>query len=124
MKGVMRFGKKGKILRRVGKVAYVLDLSTEFASVHSIFHVSMLKKYVGDPTSVVSLEDLGVKENLSYEEISIEILDRQVKKLRNKEIASVKVLWRNHLVEGATWKAEADMMSRYPHCFPSTPTLD
>ncbi|WMV25123.1 hypothetical protein MTR67_018508 [Solanum verrucosum] len=104
----MRFGKKGKlspryvgpnqILIRVGKVAYELDL----ASVHPVFHVSMLKKCVGDPTSIVSLEGLGVKENLSYEEVSVEILDQQVKKLRNKEIASVKVLWRNQLVEGAT----------------------
>ncbi|WMV33442.1 hypothetical protein MTR67_026827, partial [Solanum verrucosum] len=64
-----------------------------------------------------------VKENLSYEEVPVEILDRQVKKLRIKEFASVKVLWRNHLVEGATWEAEADMMSRFPHLFPSTPTL-
>ncbi|WMV54797.1 hypothetical protein MTR67_048182 [Solanum verrucosum] len=71
----------------------------------------MLKKRVGDPTSIVPLEGLGVKKNLSYEEVSIEILDRQVKKLRNKEVASVKVLSRNQLVEGATWEAEANMMS-------------
>ncbi|WMV46596.1 hypothetical protein MTR67_039981 [Solanum verrucosum] len=102
MKGIMRFGKKGKlsprylgpyqILRHVGKVAYELDLPTELASVHPAFHVSMLKKCVGDPTSIVPLEGLGVKKNLSYEEVPIEILDRQVKKLRNKEVASVKVL--------------------------------
>ncbi|WMV32426.1 hypothetical protein MTR67_025811 [Solanum verrucosum] len=133
MKGVMRFGKKGKlipryvgpyqILRRVGKVTYELYLPNELASLHQVFHVSMLKKCVGDPTSIVSLEGLGVNENLSYEEVSIEILDREVKKLRNKEVASVKVLWRNQLVEGPTWEAEADMMSRYPHLFPSTLTL-
>ncbi|WMV08649.1 hypothetical protein MTR67_002034 [Solanum verrucosum] len=64
------------------------------ALVHPIFHVSLVKS-VGDPTSIVPLEGLGVKENFSYEEISIEILDRQVKKLRNKKFASVKVLWRN-----------------------------
>ncbi|WMV24600.1 hypothetical protein MTR67_017985 [Solanum verrucosum] len=84
------------------RVAYELDLPNELAMVHSIFHVSMLKKCVGDPTSIVSLEGLGVDENLSYEELSVEILDQQVKRLRNKEIASVKVLWRNNLVEGAT----------------------
>ncbi|WMV58333.1 hypothetical protein MTR67_051718 [Solanum verrucosum] len=121
MKGVMRFGIMGKhspryvgpyqILRRIGKVAYELDLPNELASVHPIFHVSMLKKCVGDPTSIVSLEGLGVKESLSYDEIPVEILDRQVKKLRNKEIASVKVLCKNQLVEGATWKAETDIMS-------------
>ncbi|WMV33498.1 hypothetical protein MTR67_026883 [Solanum verrucosum] len=104
-------------------IDFKVDLPSELASVHPIFHVSMLKKCVGDPTSIVPLEGLGVKENLSYEEIMVEILDRQVKKLRNKEVASVKVLWRNYLVEGATWEADADMMSRYPHLFPSTPTL-
>ena len=86
-----------------------------------MFHISMLKKCIGDPVSILSLEVLGVDENLSYEEVSVEILDRQVKRLRNKEVASVKVLWRNHLVEGATWEAEADMKSRYPHTFTSTP---
>ena len=54
---------------------------------------------------------LGVDENLSYEEISIEILDRKVKRLRNKDFSIVKVLWRNHLLEGSTWEAEADMRS-------------
>ncbi|WMV37684.1 hypothetical protein MTR67_031069 [Solanum verrucosum] len=65
IKGVMRFGKKGKlspqyvgpyqILRRVGKVAYELDLPNELATVHPIFHVSILKKCVEDPTSIVPL---------------------------------------------------------------------
>ncbi|WMV24744.1 hypothetical protein MTR67_018129 [Solanum verrucosum] len=87
------------------------------ASVHPFFHASMLK------TSIVPLECLGVEENLSYEKVPVEILDRQVKKLKNKEVASVKVLWRNQLVECATWEAEDDMISRYPHLFPSTPPL-
>ncbi|WMV41163.1 hypothetical protein MTR67_034548 [Solanum verrucosum] len=110
MHDVMRFGKKGKlsphfispyeILRCVGKVAYELVLPNELASVHPVFHVSMLEKCVGDPTSILPLEGLGVDENLSYEDVPVEILDRQVKKLRNKEVAFVKVLWRNHLVEG------------------------
>ena len=103
MKGVMRFGRKGKlspryvgpyeILECVGEVAYELALPAE--------------------------KVWGVGEDLSYEEVPVEILDRQVKRLRNKEIATVKVLWRNHLVEGATWEAEADMRSRYPHLFNS-----
>ncbi|KAH0712365.1 hypothetical protein KY289_008324 [Solanum tuberosum] len=121
MKGVMRFGKKGKlspryvgpyqILKRIGKVAYELDLPYELAPVHPVFHVSMLKKCIEDPVSIFPLEGLGVDESLSYEEVPVEILDRQVKRLRNKEIASVKVLWRNHLVKGATWEGEADMKS-------------
>ena len=63
------------------------------------------------------IEGLGVKDNLSYEEVLVQILDRQVKKLRNKEVVSVKVIWKNHLVEGATWEAEADMKSHYPLFF-------
>ncbi|WMV08465.1 hypothetical protein MTR67_001853 [Solanum verrucosum] len=105
LKGVLRFGKKGKLSPRY------------------VFHVSMLNKCIGDPVSILPLEVLGVDENLYYEEVLVKILDWQVKKLRNKEVASVKVLWKNHLVEGATWEAEADMKSRYPHLFPSTPIL-
>ncbi|WMV08757.1 hypothetical protein MTR67_002142 [Solanum verrucosum] len=83
----------------------------------------MLMKSVVDLTSIVSLEGLRIKENLSYEEVLVEILDQQVKNLRNKEIASMNVMWRNQLVESATWEAEADMMLRYSHLFHSTPTL-
>ena len=75
-----------------------------------------------DPMSIFLIEGLRVNENLSYEEVPVEILDCQVKKLRNKEIASIKVLWRNHLVEGATWKVEADIKSHYPHLFPLDPS--
>ncbi|XP_069148280.1 uncharacterized protein [Solanum lycopersicum] len=112
MKGVVRYGKKGKlspryvgpyeILQKVGKIAYELRLPSELATVHSEIHVSMLKKCIGDPQSILPIEGLGVDENLSYEEVLVEILDRQVKKLRNREVASVKILWSNHLVEGAT----------------------
>ncbi|WMV45797.1 hypothetical protein MTR67_039182 [Solanum verrucosum] len=132
LKEVMRFGKKEKlspqnvgpyeILKRVRNVAYELKLPIELAPVQPVFHISMLKKCIGDPVSILPLEGLGVNENLSYEEVPVEILDRQVKKLRNKEVASVKVLWRNHQVEGATWEAEADMKSRYRHLFPPTPS--
>ena len=117
MKGVVRFGKKGKlspryvgpyeILQRVGKVAYELKLPSKLASVHPLIHVSMLKKCIGDPESILPIEGLGVKDNLSYEEVSVieglcvkdnlsyeevlaQILDRQVNKLRNKEVAFVK----------------------------------
>ena len=77
----------------------------------------MLKKCIGDPESILPIEGLAVKDNLSNEKVLVQILDRQVKKLWNKEVASVKVLWKNHLVEGATGEIEADMKSRYPHLF-------
>ena len=98
-------------------VAYELALPTELASVHPVFHLSMLKKFLGDPTSILPVEGLGVNENFSYEVVPVEILDRQVKRLRNKEISTVKVLWRNHLVEGATLDTEDNMRSHYPHIF-------
>ena len=91
-----------EILQRVGKVFYELKLPNELVLFHSVFNVSMLKKCIDDPESMLPIEGLGVKDNLSYEEVSVQILDRQVKKLRNKEVASVMVLWKTHLAEGAT----------------------
>ncbi|WMV18549.1 hypothetical protein MTR67_011934 [Solanum verrucosum] len=108
------------ILKRVSEVAFELDLSNDLATLHPLLHVSVLKKCVRDLTSIDPLKGLGVDESLSYEEVPIKIPKRQVKKLRKKEVASVKLLWRNHLVEGATWEAEAYMKYQYPHLFPST----
>ncbi|XP_070050595.1 uncharacterized protein [Nicotiana tomentosiformis] len=128
MKGVMRFAKKGKIspryigpykiTRKIVQVAYELDLPSDLESVHLVFHVSKLCKYIGDPSRIVSVDDVHVTEQLSYEETSIVILDRQVQRLRTKDVASVKVLWRNNNVEEMTWEAEEDMKSRYPYLFP------
>ena len=106
-----------EILQRVGKVAYELKLPSELASVHPIFLVSMLKKCIGDPESILPIEGLGFKDNLYYEEAPVQILDRQVKSWSNKEVVSIKVLWKNHLFEGATWEVEADIKSCYPHLF-------
>ena len=60
----------------------------------------MLKMCISDPQSILAIEGLAVQENLSYEEVLVEILDSQIQKLRNKDMAFVKVLWKNHLVEG------------------------
>ncbi|KAA0032361.1 pol protein [Cucumis melo var. makuwa] len=127
MKGVLRFEKKGKlsprfigpfeILERIGPVAYRLALHPSFSAVHDVFHVSMLRRYVADPTHVVDFEPLQISENLSYEEQPVEILARKVKKLRSREISLVKVLWRNHGVEEATWEREEDMRAQYPELF-------
>ncbi|WMV42112.1 hypothetical protein MTR67_035497 [Solanum verrucosum] len=109
MKGVMRFGKKGKhspryispykISKRVGNIAYELELSSELAAVHMVFHIYMLNKCLGDLALIVTIKNIGIKDNLSYEEIPIQILDHQVCKLRTEDVASVKVLWRNQFVE-------------------------
>ena len=75
----------------------------------------MLKKCIDDPKSILPFEGLGAKDNLSFEEVLDQILDGQVKNLRNKEVVFIMVFWKNHLVEDATSKAEADMKSCYPH---------
>ncbi|KAA0036633.1 pol protein [Cucumis melo var. makuwa] len=127
MRGVLRFERRGKlsprfvgpfeILERIGPVAYRLVLPPSLSTVHDVFHVSMLRKYVPDPSHVVDYEPLEIDENLSYTEQPVEVLAREVKTLRNKEIPLVKVLWRNHRVEEATWEREDDMRSRYPELF-------
>ncbi|KAL0561651.1 hypothetical protein IC582_002091 [Cucumis melo] len=127
MRGVVRFERRGKlsprfvgpfeILERIGPVAYRLALPPSLSTVHDVFHVSMLRKYVPDPSHVVDYEPLEIDENLSYTEQPVEVLAREVKLLRNKEIPLVKVLWRNHRVEEATWEREDDMRSRYPELF-------
>ena len=61
-------------------------------------------------------------ENLSYEEEHVDILDREVRKLRSREIASIKVQWKNRPVEESTWEKEADMQERYPHLFTDSGT--
>ncbi|WMV41917.1 hypothetical protein MTR67_035302 [Solanum verrucosum] len=77
----------------------------------------MLKKCMSDPSLIIPIEDIGIKDSLSYEEIPIHILDREVQKLRTKEVTSVKVLWRNQFVEEDTWEAEEDIKKWYPHLF-------
>ncbi|WMV18810.1 hypothetical protein MTR67_012195 [Solanum verrucosum] len=127
MKGFMRFDKKGKlspryigpyrISKRMGNVAYELELPQVLPVVHPMFHISMLKNCMGDPSLIIPTQNIEIKDGLSYEEIPVQILDRQVRKLRTKEVASVKVLWRNQFVEEATWEAEENMKKRYPHLF-------
>ena len=73
-------------------MAYALELPADLALVHPVFQISLLKKCVGDPASIVPLESVAVKYSISYEDIPVEILDRQFRRLRNKEFASVKVL--------------------------------
>jgi hypothetical protein len=123
-KGVARFGKKGKlqprfigpfeILERVGPMAYRLALPPSIAGVHDVFHVSLLRKYVSDPTHVLEYEPLQIKENLTYVEEPVRIIDRKEQQLRTKVIPLVKVLWRNHGVEEASWELESDMYEKYP----------
>ncbi|CAN6679433.1 unnamed protein product [Malus baccata var. baccata] len=123
-RGVVRFGKKGKlspryigpyeITKRIGEVAYRLELSLEFSKVHNVFHVSMLRHYVPDPSHVIPPQPLEINPDLTYDEEPVTILDWKDKVLRNKTVNLVKVLWRNHSVEEATWETEDRMREMYP----------
>ncbi|KAI3467933.1 hypothetical protein Pfo_024596, partial [Paulownia fortunei] len=123
----MRFGKKGKlspryvgpfeILKRVGDKAYRVALPPSLSTVHNVFHVSMLRKYISNPSHMLSYEPLELTHDLAYEEKPVQILDQKEKELRTKNIRLVKVLWRNHSVEEATWEKEEEMQSKYPELF-------
>ncbi|CAJ2653832.1 unnamed protein product [Trifolium pratense] len=82
-----------EILKRVGKVAYRIALPPSLANLHDVFHVSQLRKYVSDPTHVIESDDVQVRDDLTIETVPLRIEGREVKRLRNKEIASVKVVW-------------------------------
>ena len=85
--------------------------------IHNVFHVSVLRKYVPDPTHVLEVQPIELKEDLTYEEESVRVLDEKEQVLRTKVILLVKVLWRNHGVEEATWETKKQMIKKYPHLF-------
>ena len=127
VKGIVRFGKKGKlsprfvgpfeILEKVWKVAYRLALPPSLEKVHNVFHVSLLRKYVADPSHVLNYEPLELSQDLTYMEKPVQILDRKEKELRNKKISLVRVLWKNSKIEESTWEREDEMRSKYPELF-------
>ncbi|KAK6163921.1 hypothetical protein DH2020_000785 [Rehmannia glutinosa] len=103
-----------KILQRIGKLAYRLELPSQFARMHNVFHVSRLKKYRPNPEKPIQIQ----MENLSYTKKPIQIIDRQVCQLRKREILMVKVVWQNHNQdEDATWEMEEHLCNQYPELF-------
>ncbi|XP_070009575.1 uncharacterized protein [Nicotiana sylvestris] len=127
MKGVMRFRKKVKlspryigpyeILERIREVAYRLVLPPSLVAVHQVIHVSMLRKYHGDPSHVLDFSSVQLDKDLSYVEESAAILDRKDPKLRSKNNALAKVQWRGQLVEKVNWETEHDIYNHYPYLF-------
>ncbi|GJS47807.1 putative reverse transcriptase domain-containing protein [Tanacetum coccineum] len=126
-KGVVRFGKKGKleprfvgpfeIIEKVGPVAYRLDLPEELNGVHDTFHVSNLKKCLADPTLKVPLDEIQVDAKLNFVEEPVEILEREFKKLKRSRIAIVKVQWNLKRGPEFMWEREDQMKLKYPHLF-------
>ena len=126
-RGVVRFGKPGKlspryirsfeVLNRVSTVAYRLALSPSLLSVHAVFHVSMLRKYTPDSTHVVDRGELVVNADGTFEEGPVRIMDSQDQVLRSKTVRLVKVLWQHCRVLEATWESKATMCANYPFLF-------
>ncbi|KAC9696434.1 hypothetical protein E3N88_45379 [Mikania micrantha] len=126
-KGVIRFGKKGKlapryvgpfkVLERIGKVAYKLDLPQELSNIHPTFHVSNLKKCLADDTIHVPLDDVCIDKSMKIIEKPVEIMDRHVKQLKRSRIPIVKVRWESKHGHEFTWEREDQMKLKYPHLF-------
>ena len=98
----------------MGEVAYQLELPPELSKVHNVFYVSMLRRYVSDPSHMIPLQPLEINLDLTYDEVPMTILDWKDKVLKNKTVRMVKVLWRNHSVKEATWETEEHMRELYP----------
>ncbi|GJT40180.1 putative reverse transcriptase domain-containing protein [Tanacetum coccineum] len=115
-KGVIRFGKKGKlapryvgpfeILERIGPVAYRLRLPEELSGVHDTFHVSNLKKCLADASLHVPLDEIKVDKTLRFVEEPVEIMDREVKRLKRSKISLLKVCWNSKRGPEFTWERE------------------
>ncbi|GKF14240.1 hypothetical protein Tco_0055702, partial [Tanacetum coccineum] len=126
-KGVVRFGKRGKsnpryvgpfkVLAKVGAVAYKLELPQELSRVHSTFHVSNLKKCYSDKPLAILLDGLHIDDKLRFLEEPVEIMDREVKRLKQSYIPIVKVRWNLRRGPEFTWEREDQFQKKYPHLF-------
>ncbi|GJU21656.1 putative reverse transcriptase domain-containing protein [Tanacetum coccineum] len=126
-KGVVRFGKWGKlnpqyvgpfkVLERIGPVAYKLELPQELSRVHNTFHVSNLKKCYSDEQLAVSLEGLHVDDKLQFVEEPVEIMEREIKRLKRSRIPLIKVRWNSRRGHEFTWEREDSFKKKYPHLF-------
>ncbi|XP_076908038.1 uncharacterized protein LOC143564734 [Bidens hawaiensis] len=127
-KGVIRFGKKGKlspryvgpfkIIDRIGPVAYRLELPSELNGIHNVFHVSNLKKCISEESLIVPIEDIRVDDKLRFVEEPVEVMDWKIQKLRRNRIKLVKVCWNSRLGPEFTWERQDKMKRKYPHLFP------
>ncbi|KAD5802299.1 hypothetical protein E3N88_13659 [Mikania micrantha] len=126
-KGIVRFEKQSKlasryvgpfkIIERIGPVAYRLELPSELSNIHDVFHVCNLKKCLSDESQVLPIEEIRVKDNLQFVEEPVEVMDREVKKLKRSRIPIVKIRWNSKRGPEFTWEREDRMKEKYPHLF-------
>jgi hypothetical protein len=124
MKGVRRFGIKGKlapryislypIINKYGPLSYQAELPLKLSGVHNVFHVSHLKRCLKPPTDVVVEDTIPLEPDLTYKAYPTKILNQQDRVTRNKTTQFYKVQWNNHSKDEATWKHEDFLRSNYP----------
>ncbi|GKA98989.1 putative reverse transcriptase domain-containing protein [Tanacetum coccineum] len=132
-KGVVRFGKRGKlnpryvgpfkVIERVRTVAYKLELPQQLSRVHNTFHVSNLKKCMSDESLMIPLEELRVDDKLHFVEKPVEVMDREIKQLKKGHIPIIKVRWNYRRGPEFTWEREDQFKKAYPHLFTKTVPL-
>ncbi|GKF37266.1 hypothetical protein Tco_0114024 [Tanacetum coccineum] len=126
-KGVIHFGKKGKlapryvgpfkILERIGPIAYRLRLLEELSSVHDTFPMSNLRKCLADANLYVPLDEIKIEKTLHFVEEPKKIMDREVKSLKHSKISIVKVYWNSKCGLEFMWEREDHMNAKYPRLF-------
>nr|GEX19411.1 putative reverse transcriptase domain-containing protein [Tanacetum cinerariifolium] len=126
-KGVVRFGKRGKlnphyigpfkVLAKVGTVAYRLKLPQQLSRVHSTIHVSNLKKCLSDEPLAIPLDELHINHKLCFVEEPVKIIDQEFKRLRRRRIPIIKVRWNSKRGPEFTWEREDQFKQKYPHLF-------
>nr|GEZ76500.1 putative reverse transcriptase domain-containing protein [Tanacetum cinerariifolium] len=132
-KGVVRFGKRGKlnpiyigpfkVLSKVRDDAYRLELPQQLGRVHNTFHVSNLKKCLSDESLVIPLEEPRVDDKLHFVEELVEVMDRETKQLKRSLIPIIKVRWNSKRGPEFTWEREDQFKQKYPHLFTNTVSL-
>lgn len=93
-------------------MAYQLPLPSKWEGMHDVFHVSLLKWYISDPSHVMDYAPLQLESNLTYIEEPVQILDRKEQELQTKRIPIVNVLWRTHNIEEASWELESEIQEK------------
>nr|GFA42901.1 putative reverse transcriptase domain-containing protein [Tanacetum cinerariifolium] len=126
-KGVIRFEKRRKlspriigpfkILERIGPVVYKQELPRELQGIHNTFHVLNFKKCLSDESLSIPLDEVQLDDKLHFIEEPAEIIDREVKRLKQNRIPIVKVRWNSHRGPEYTWEREDQMKSKYPYLF-------
>jgi hypothetical protein len=130
MKGVRRFGIKGKlapryiglypIIDKYGLVSYQVELPSNMSEVHNVFHVSQLKRCLKPPTDVVVEDIIPLEPDLTYKTHPIKILNQQDRVTCNKTTRFYKVQWNDHSKDEAMWEHEDFLRSNYPEFLPSS----